>query len=297
VRIDGSLRVERDISNLSLSAAGVFVSGRPGSGWLVWLLENGMPVDVLRKNESDSAQLADAVRPQQQTPMPKIELNRNKSLELLVGIRKEINQNPHSRWLSWNHCYHFFRRADAVERKRDAALHLGFYLASWGMFRNSELLKKNHLFYEPLVEIFASQDIGILGKIPTTDQCVRSHIKMIRDLSKEIQRHLEGGQVSATTTLISKILLGAAAAIPAIDAQARRALKNIGLPISSTQGLPDEADLTRLFTLVRDHKDLLEEGAQLLSERGFVDYPPMKILDMILWVEGDQSGAPSDVSD
>jgi hypothetical protein len=94
VRIDGSLRVERDIPNLSLSAAGVFVSGRPGSGWLVWLLENGMPVDVLRKNDSARAQLADAVRPQQQTPMPKIELNRNKSLELLVGIRKEINQNP-----------------------------------------------------------------------------------------------------------------------------------------------------------------------------------------------------------
>lgn len=67
VRIDGSLRVERDIPNLSLSAAGVFVTGRSGSGWFVWLLENGMPVDVLRKNNTDSAQRTVAVRPQQPT--------------------------------------------------------------------------------------------------------------------------------------------------------------------------------------------------------------------------------------
>jgi hypothetical protein len=66
-QIAGSLRVKKDIPNLSLSAAGVFVTGKPGNGWLVWLLENGMPVDVLRKDDTGGAQHADAVRPQQPT--------------------------------------------------------------------------------------------------------------------------------------------------------------------------------------------------------------------------------------
>ena len=94
VRIDGSLRVERDIPNLSLSAAGVFVSGRPGSGWLVWLLENGRPVDDLRKNDISNAQHANAIKLRSQTSTPKLELNKETSLETLVGIKKDFIQKP-----------------------------------------------------------------------------------------------------------------------------------------------------------------------------------------------------------
>ena len=94
VRIDGSLRVERDIPNLSLSAAGVFVSGRPGSGWLVWLLENGRPVDDLRKNDISNAQHANAIKLRSQTSTPKLEPNKETSLETLAGIKKDFIQKP-----------------------------------------------------------------------------------------------------------------------------------------------------------------------------------------------------------
>ena len=45
---DGRLRVVRDISNQSPSGAAVIVTGRPGSGWKVWRLRDGRPLDVVR---------------------------------------------------------------------------------------------------------------------------------------------------------------------------------------------------------------------------------------------------------
>src|SRR5262245_13754106 len=44
--------------------------------------------------------------------------------------------SPHHRYLSWEHCYRFFRSRtrDALLKDKDAAaLQLAFYLASWGM--------------------------------------------------------------------------------------------------------------------------------------------------------------------
>src|SRR6266851_4448858 len=49
----------------------------------------------------------------------------------------------HHRYRSWEHCYGYFHRttAKAVAADRDhAALQLGFYLASWGMYRGSSFL-------------------------------------------------------------------------------------------------------------------------------------------------------------
>jgi hypothetical protein len=45
---------------------------------------------------------------------------------------------PHHRYRSWEHCYRYFHGAtpEAIAADRDhAALPLGFYLASWGMYR------------------------------------------------------------------------------------------------------------------------------------------------------------------
>src|SRR3954453_15052724 len=52
----------------------------------------------------------------------------------------------HHRYRSWEHCYQYFHGATpaAVAADRDvAALRLGFYLASWGMYRGSGFLLQN----------------------------------------------------------------------------------------------------------------------------------------------------------
>jgi hypothetical protein len=51
----------------------------------------------------------------------------------------------HGRYLSWDHCYGYFQRnsPEIIAADRDhAALHLGFYLASWGMYRPRGFLRE-----------------------------------------------------------------------------------------------------------------------------------------------------------
>lgn len=67
--------------------------------------------------------------------------------QLIRAYHGDLAGDEHHRYRSWEHCYRFFRRAGAAEisNQRDhAALHLGFYLASWGMYRGSSFLLKQH---------------------------------------------------------------------------------------------------------------------------------------------------------
>ena len=67
-----------------------------------------------------------------------------------ISIRdvfKEIeksDQSVYHRGKSWEHCYTFFRKYKTLRNDKllvdYAALHLGFFLASWGMLRGSSFL-------------------------------------------------------------------------------------------------------------------------------------------------------------
>jgi hypothetical protein len=51
--------------------------------------------------------------------------------------------DPHHRYRFWEHCYRFFREvtpSGIAAQRQIAALQLGFYLASWGMYRGSTFL-------------------------------------------------------------------------------------------------------------------------------------------------------------
>ena len=59
--------------------------------------------------------------------------------------------NKNHRYLSWEHCYEAFGNPNnSIDY---LALHLAFYLASWGMYRGStELLQKDYKIHIPVVE-------------------------------------------------------------------------------------------------------------------------------------------------
>lgn len=67
-------------------------------------------------------------------------------MELQRKIREyhgDIERDGHHRYRSWEHCYAFFRQdspSAIMARQNTAALQLGFYLASWGMYRGSSFL-------------------------------------------------------------------------------------------------------------------------------------------------------------
>src|SRR3989338_7710414 len=76
---------------------------------------------------------------------------------VIRDIKKSQSATYH-RGKSWEHCYIFFRKYKKFRNDNNlldrAALHLGFFLASWGMLRGSSfLLQKDYKFYVPLVDI------------------------------------------------------------------------------------------------------------------------------------------------
>ncbi len=67
----------------------------------------------------------------------------------------------HHRYRSWEHCYGYFQRTTpgglAADRDQ-AALQLGFYLASWGMYRGSSfLLQHAYTVHRGVVDALAEK--------------------------------------------------------------------------------------------------------------------------------------------
>lgn len=77
-------------------------------------------------------------------------------------------RTPNERYSSFDYCYNYFYSFYRDDRLKDlsskenvqmSCLQLGFYLASWGMFRGSStLLKKSVKYFKPLIEWLSEAD-------------------------------------------------------------------------------------------------------------------------------------------
>lgn len=115
--------------------------------------------------------------------------------------RKSVNNIDFSKRISsWDLCYNYFNKTKNID-KNLAGLHLGFYLASYGMLRgSSEFLNAGIKIFENLAELLMNnKDAGF------TEQY------------NSIKEFLQKNKISPTQTLITKIMLGVYANTPAID--------------------------------------------------------------------------------
>ena len=132
---------------------------------------------------------------------------------------------PDKRYSSFDYCYNYFRKfyeQDNIEAIASSAnvqlscLQLGFYLASWGMLRGSSfLLQKSVKHYEQL--------ISVISKMPKVcweidlDSYSNENIAKLLDLHKYILGSLGENNRYASTTLVTKIMLGVFGNVPALD--------------------------------------------------------------------------------
>jgi len=90
---------------------------------------------------------------------------------LKIDLKKNLkeymkNRTPLSRCTSYDYCYNYFfsfYRNDNIkamvskENLKLISLHLGYYLASWGMYRGSGwLLKSNFKILEPVIKYIST---------------------------------------------------------------------------------------------------------------------------------------------
>ena len=212
--------------------------------------------------------------------------------EAIRCIRTYFNEtveDAHGRYLSWQHCYNAFttNRGGSDENTYDyLALHLAFYLASWGMYRGSSfLLQKDYKVHIPVVKIIMEERYNHLVGITAEELMNDANLNLLEEVSTRIRKayaderpSFEGVTNNATDTLVTKILLGTLGCVPAYDRYYVQAVKQYGI---SAGGYNKESvrDVARYYL---SYKDEFETMREELSAYG-VEYPVMKLMDMCMW--------------
>lgn len=201
----------------------------------------------------------------------------------------ETIKDSHGRYLSWSHCYNAFKnnRNNRDEKTIDyLALHLAFYLASWGMYRGSSfLLQKDYKVHIPVVEIILEEKYTPLLGITAEGLMEESMLNLLEEVSARIrqayaneQPSFEGVTNNATDTLVTKILLGTLGCVPAYDRYYVKAARHYGI----SAGGYDRRSVRDIARYYLQYKDEFEIVRRELSAYG-TEYPVMKIMDMCLW--------------
>ena len=208
--------------------------------------------------------------------------------------------DPHHRYRSWEHCYGYFQKAGRKSLCDDldqAALQLGFYLASWGMYRGSSfLLQKSYTVHKEAVRVLASSDFEKLWNIDFgASDSDAEHILRIRHLlqaltevyKKEVDRK---NTKQPTDTLLTKIILGTIGILPAYDRYFIAGLKHENNTENDPR--PNEKSINWLLKFCRCNLgDLQDVQQRIKSEGSPVNYPLMKLIDMYFWEIGMKSAA------
>lgn len=194
---------------------------------------------------------------------------------LRISKYLDEGQQTFSRYKSWNHCF------DAFGKLKDTnllSLHLGFYLASWGMYRgSSKLLQKDYLVHKGAVKIIKdSNHLRCSDNRQVTEKDIDNILAVILELRNNYHSILG---VQPTDTLISKIILGTLGCLPAFDRYFLDGVRTKNLQFKSLS----KKSLQNLFSFVELMQDDLAKLRIPALKR---HYPDMKLVDMYFWQIG-----------
>lgn len=203
-----------------------------------------------------------------------------------IAFYDEMTNDGNHRYLSWEHCHEAFR---SCRFKRDhetidyLSLHLSWYLASWGMLRNSFLMQKDYKIHSPIVQLILDKEWEDLWDITPQRMAQKEYaakiIKLSETISKEYTNNTGG---VPTDTLLTKILLGTLGCVPAYDRYFKRALSVTKVACGSF----NVKSIMKLGSVYLDHREKFEECRSHCSNH--ITYPPAKIIDMCLFEYGLQ---------
>ncbi|MBR3895133.1 MAG: hypothetical protein IKJ35_08320 [Clostridia bacterium] len=194
---------------------------------------------------------------------------------------------------SWEHCHGAFLKikqkyhnpkTEMTPEERDfLCLSLGWYLASWGMLRNSFLNEYSHEIHRDAIRVIydhrwdALWDIDYAALTSNQAELIQTLAKELEDTYKGIH-HFERDDYRLTDTLKTKILLGTVACVPAYDrffvCALRHSLKKANFCAESL------LELKKVYIAFETHFDSMKT----YCSRG--NYPSAKLLDMCFFEYG-----------
>lgn len=208
---------------------------------------------------------------------------------------------PDRRFASFDYCFNYFQAFREQSRVKEIAapgnlqlscLHLGFYLASWGMFRGSSVLRDRSLAqFKPVVELIAytPRDIWTIdADTYSSDTC-----RTLASVASGIQQSLQFPEDKwPSRTLATKIMLGVFGNVPAFDTRVRAGLKAANM----TRRFGPKA-LHGIGQFYQAHSQVIDDSRipTLDFDTGEPTqrkYTRAKVIDMIFYVEGGGRGRP-----
>jgi len=199
-------------------------------------------------------------------------------------------REPTARYASFDYCYNYFQtyreRANvsavaATANMELSCLHLGFYLASWGMLRGStDLLQRSIKHLEPVVTAIAGAPPA-LWEIDANDYSDEVWATL-GGFNADLCAILSG---NASDTLTTKIMLGIFGCVPAFDTNF---VRGAGVWKFS------QTALRRVELFYREHAEVIERYRQptldfATNGNTHRKYTRAKVIDMIFFVEGAAS--------
>ncbi len=204
------------------------------------------------------------------------------NVETYLGARVDT-----ARYSSFDYCFNYFRDfhdTGNVAALTDAAhlevscLQLGFYLASWGMFRGkAALLTHSVKRLAPVIEVIVGAPPE-LWDVDANDYGTDAQ-QLLFEAERQLRRALPGGQ---SQTLVTKTMLGAFGCVPAFDRFFR-----VGFS-TSRFGPKSLAGIERFYQVnaeaIERHRVAALDFAT--GEPTRKTYTAAKVIDMIFFIEG-----------
>jgi len=209
-----------------------------------------------------------------------------------VDIRANLSEYLHDRraterYASFDYCFNYFQEQSdrgltaeltSQENLEMSCLQLGFYLASWGMYRGSTTrLKRSLAYLKPPVEVIANAPAEIWST--DADSYTPERIELMLDVAAHLRECFPEG---ASDTTVTKVMLGVFGCVPAFDQYFKRGFGVYGFNASALARI---GDFYRENSAVIDayRVPTLEFATGLETARG---YSRAKVIDMIFFVAG-----------
>ncbi len=207
-----------------------------------------------------------------------------KNLEFHIRNFIEKSEATH-RYSSFDYCYNYFKTTVDLNKDIEKSCYvLGFYLASWGMFRGSSfILQKNAKHFQKLIEYYSDldKDYWLIDVDNYSEKNISKIIK-IYDKTKEIIVPKENKHV----VLVTKVLLGVFGFIPAYDQYFCKTFKKIFKGKCAFTSV-NEKSLNCIKEFYNKNITIIDNFANKTFTKEFltgvatkITYPKAKIIDM-----------------
>lgn len=190
------------------------------------------------------------------------------------------------RYSSFDYCFNYFlMTSDLNIDIEKSCLVLGFYLASWGMFRGSSfLLQKSAKCFQPVIEYIADldKDIWNIDLDSYTEKNIAKIIEIYIGIKKAL---IKNGNTDLT--LITKIMLGVFGFVPAFDQYFCNTFREIFKDEKCGFRKVNNKSLGCIKAFYESNKLVVDTIANqtftldfLNGEKTRINYPKAKIIDM-----------------